>query len=45
MILHISILAKMPTHGRNFEKVCFLSHSKHDCSFENLFKILVLLLK
>ena len=34
-------MAKMPAHSRSFEKVCFLSHSKHDCSFENLFKILI----
>ena len=39
--MNVPILAKMPAHGRNFEKVCFLSQSKHDCTFENLFKILI----
>ena len=39
--MNVPILAKMSAHGRSFEEVCFLSHSKHDCSFENLFKILI----
>ena len=39
--MNVPILAQMPAHGRSFEKDCFLSHSKYDCSFENLFKILV----
>ena len=39
--MNVPILAKMPAHGHSFEKVFFLAHSKHDCSFENLFKILI----
>ena len=31
--MNVPILAKMPAHGRSFEKVCFLSLSKYDCSF------------
>ena len=39
--MNVPILDKMPPRGRSFEKICFLPHSKHDCSFENLFKILI----
>ena len=39
--MNVPILAKMSVYGRSFEKVCFLSQSKHDCGFENIFKILI----
>ena len=30
--MDVPVLAKMPAHGRSFEKVCVLSLSKYDCS-------------
>ena len=39
--MNVPFLAKILTHGRNFEKFCLLSYSKNDFTCQKLFKILV----